>query len=68
MPHVWVAANSEDLHKDSSSERYSVCVQLFFNVFSVDPGFVVPGRMLDVDDTTIGDSRHDVRKNLSLEI
>ena len=61
MTHIRVATDGKDLDEDAAIEGYGVRVQLFFDILRMHPWFIEPGGVLNVDDTFVGNDRHDMR-------
>ena len=61
MTHIGVATDGKDLDENPTIEGYGVRVQLFFDILGMHPWFIEPGRVLNVDDTFVGNDRHNAR-------
>lgn len=59
VAHVGVAANSKQLHQDTAIEGNGISVKLFFDVFGVHSRLIDTLWVTKIDDTAVGDHRHD---------
>ena len=61
MTHIGVATDGKDIDADDAIEGSGVRVKMFFNILRMNPWFIEPGRVLNVDDTFVGNDRHNAR-------